>query len=439
MQPKSLDFNYSTFVRAVPGILAHRRLHILLRAWVTLLTGLGSFKEVPMPWMENNAMDLRKQFITLALNRDLTVTELSNLFNISRKTGHKWLRRFYLEGEAGLADRPRVAKHIRHKADPAAILYALHVRQKHPTWGARKVKQYAKKWAPHLELPCESTIHRYMMLQGMTAKRPRRYKPGHPGRPFTNPKKPNDIWTTDFKGHFKLLNGNYCYPLTVMDEYSRFLLDLKGLDSTGYNGSIPRFVRLFKEYGLPKAIKSDNGIPFATTGLTRLSKLSVLWIKLGIEPILIQPASPQQNGKHERMHRTLKAECTIPPSAQMSTQQKRFNSWKSEYNEERPHDALGGSTPMDMYRTSEKVMPSKLPKPEYPSHFEVRYVSRNNCIRWESKWVGICSALAEEYIGLEEVDDGTWAVYFFWKRIGFMDVKTRRIRDPYGRLTQRNV
>ncbi|MCF7824828.1 MAG: integrase core domain-containing protein [Candidatus Marinimicrobia bacterium] len=384
-------------------------------------------------------MDLRQQFISLALNRDHTVTELSNLFNISRKTGHKWLQRFYAEGASGLMDRSRAPKHIPNQIDPTAILYLLHLRQKHPKWGARKCRQHAEKWASHLDLPCESTVYRYMRLQGMTKKKPRRYKPGHPGRPFTTPKQPNDIWTTDFKGHFKLLNGKYCYPLTVMDEYSRFVLEVKGLESTGYNGSIPRFVRLFKEFGLPKAIKSDNGIPFATNGLTRLSKLSVLWIKLGIEPILIEPASPQQNGKHERMHRTLKADCTIPPSRHMNTQQKRFNSWKSEYNYERPHDALEGNTPMDLYRPSENVMPDKLPKPDYPDHFEVRYVSANNCIRWESKWVGICSALAGEHIGLEEVDNNTWAVYFFWKRIGFMDVKTRRIRDPYGRLTKRNV
>jgi len=198
-------------------------------------------------------------------------------------------------------------------------------------------------------------------------------------------------------------------------------------------------VRLFEEYGLPKAIKSDNGVPFATNGLTRLSKLSVLWIRLGINPILTEPGKPSQNGKHERMHRTLKAECTIPSSAALNAQQRRFNTWRSEYNEERPHDALQGCTPMELYRPSERSMPEKLPIPEYPDHFEVRYVSANGCIRWASKWVGICTPLCGEYLGLEEVDNDTWAVYYSWKRIGFMDVKTRRVRDTFGRLTKRNV
>lgn len=392
-----------------------------------------------MPWKESNTVDLRQQFISFALSRDHTVSELCNLFEISRKTGHKWLCRFYSGGLNGLHDKSRAAHNIRNKVDPEAITYVINQRKKHPYWGARKIRQYADKWAPQLQLPCESTLYRYMKQEGLTEKKKRRYKPGHPGKPFTDPKYPNHIWTADFKGHFKLLNGIYCYPLTVMDEYSRYLLELKGLNGTGYDGSIARFVRLFKEYGLPQAIKTDNGVPFATVGLARLSKLSVLWIKLGIEPILIEPGKPSQNGIHERMHKTLKKECTIPPSAALNAQQRRFKTWRTEYNEIRPHDSLQGCTPMELYRPSELSMPAKLPKPEYPDHFEVRYVSRNNCIRWKSQWVGMCSALAEEYIGLEEVDDNTWAVYFSWKRIGFLDVKKRRMRDAFGYLTKRNV
>ncbi len=185
---------------------------------------------------------------------------------------------------------------------------------------------------------------------------------------------------------------------------------------------------------MPKAIKSDNGIPFATTGIARLSKLSVWWIKLGINPILIQPGRPSQNGVHERMHKTLKDESTIPPSGDLKAQQRRFNIWRDEYNFERPHESLGGKYPSQVYKPSLKEYPSRVPSVDYPDHFEVRFVSANHCFRWNHKAVPIGSVLVHEYVGLEEVMDGIWAIYFSWKRLGFLDEKKTRIIDDLGRL-----
>ena len=282
-------------------------------------------------------------------------------------------------------------------------------------------------------------MNNILSREGLTRKRRRRYKPSHPGRPFTNPKEPNDIWTADFKGEFRLGNGYYCYPLTVCDEYSRQILTCKGLYGTGYDGTFKEFKRVFKEYGLPRAIKSDNGMPFATIGLARLSKLSVWWIKLGIEPILIEPSSPYQNGKHERMHRTLKEECTIPPWPNMNIQQRRFNAWRKEYNEDRPHEALEGKFPAEVYRPSARSMPRRAPKVEYPDHFEVRRVSATNAFRWHHCSVNASGSLVGEYVGLEEVLDGVWAVYFSWKRIGFMDERKKRIIDHLGRYKRNKL
>ncbi len=387
-----------------------------------------------MPWKEENIMDLKTQFVTLAIKRHHTFSDLCKLFNISRKTGYKWLNRFYLSGLPGLEDQPTTPHHKPFGVSPHIIDHIIAIKKKHPTWGARKLKQYINRHSPHLKLPTEVTIHRHLKERGLTRPMRKRRNPGHPGKPFTIPKKPNDIWTTDYKGHFKLMTGDYCYPLTVMDEYSRFMLDVKALKNTAINGAMPRFIHLFKEFGLPRAIKSDNGAPFASFGLARLTKLSVLWIRLGIKPILTEPGSPQQNGKHERMHRTLKAEATIPPSAAFNAQQRRFNNWIEEYNKDRPHDSLGGQTPMDIYRPSDRMMPDKLPDITYPDHFEVRYVSNNGAMRWDTKSVGVTTALTGHYVGLEEVEEGIWAVYYSWKRLGFLNVKKRKILDEYGKL-----
>lgn len=392
-----------------------------------------------MPWTEIRPMDSKMQFVSFALNGDLTMTELCSIFNISRKTGYKWVYRYIEHGVKGLINQSKAPKTIPHKTSEKITDFIVSYRKKHPSWGARKIIQKAQQVAPGLEMPSETTISNIIKRQGLTNKKRKRRKLGHPGRPTATAKIPNDIWTTDFKGEFKTKDGQYCYPLTIMDEYSRFLIDCQGLKSTGYKGAFAVFKRAFKEYGLPSVIKSDNGIPFATTGIARLSKLSVWWIKLGIDPILIQPASPYQNGVHERMHKTLKYESTIPPSGDLKAQQRRFNVWKKEYNFDRPHESLKGNSPSMIYKHSFKRYPSRIPKVEYPSHFEVRYVSANKCFRWNHNAVAISSTLIHEYVGLEEVMDGIWAVYFSWKRLGFLDERKMRIIDDLGRLKRCNL
>ena len=248
---------------------------------------------------------------------------------------------------------------------------------------------------------------------------------------------PNAVWTTDFKGQFRLGDGTLCYPLTIADGYSRFLLSCQALTSTRVLESRPIFIRAFQEYGLPIRIRSDNGVPFATQALGRLSTLSIWWIRLGILPDLIEPASPQQNGRHERMHRTLKRECTRPPRHSRRAQQHCFSAWRDEFNTLRPHEALEDVTPASHYTASPRPYPARLPSLEYPSHYEVRRVSTNGGIRWHKQWVNISQTLGGEYIGLVEIDDAEWDVYFGPLRLGRLHERTLQVEDALGRHYRR--
>lgn len=380
-----------------------------------------------MPWRKIDPMEEKKQFVMMAMDRVVSMTELCAVFGISRKTGYKWLERYRREGLEGLMDRVSAPKRIPHKTKKRIEEFILEIRKKHPRWGPRTITYLAEREKPKLDLPSETTIQNIIKREGLSKKKRRRRKPSHPGKPSAVSKRPNEIWTVDFKGEFKTRDGYYCYPLTIQDEFSRCVLACKGLYSTCHEDTYRVFRWIFKEYGLPDAIKSDNGIPFSSIGLGRLSRLSAWWIKLGIHPILIEPGRPDQNGKHERMHKTLKEDATIPPSGNLQAQQRRFNTWLQEFNFERPHDALKGKFPSEVYVKSKRSRPSRVPAVEYPEHFEVRRVSRNRCIRWACRPIMVGSALMDEYIGLEEVNTGIWAVYFSWKRIGFLVEKKNRI------------
>jgi putative transposase len=282
-----------------------------------------------------------------------------------------------------------------------------------------------------------STVCEILNRHGLVPRKRRRRVIGHPGKPTAEMLAPNDIWCADFKGQFKTGDGIYCYPLTVTDGYSRYLLGCQGLLSTSSVDAKPVFTRLFREYGLPTRIRSDNGVPFATTTLARLSMLSAWWVRLGILPDLIEPGKPQQNGRHERMHRTLKAETTRPPAANRQAQQRKFNRFREEFNNERPHEALDMATPASVYVPSRREMPDRLPPLEYPDRFEVRYVSDNGGIRWNKGWVNVSSTCIGEYVGLEEIDDGVWNVYFGPLKLGRLLERHMRIEDEFGRLKRR--
>ena len=390
-----------------------------------------------MPWSETTVMRIRKRFIDDLLDRRYSISELCAMYGISRKTGYKWIDRFKEDGLQGLEDRSHVARVV-HNRTPADVETALlRARLKHPTWGARKLMYEVSLKHPDLALPHKSTVCDILSRNGMVKQRVNRRAIGHPGRPVDEILGANDCWSADFKGQFKMGNGQYCYPLTVTDNYSRYLLQCQGLPGTFYEETKAVFTRVFKEYGLPRRIRTDNGVPFAASSLGRLSQLSVWWIRLGIVPELIEPGKPQQNGKHERMHKTLKNETTNPPGANAQAQQRKFNSFRREYNDDRPHESLDMTPPDKWYTPSPRPMPSKLLTPEYPDRYEVRLVSGNGGIRWHKQWVNVTSVLIGQYIGFEEIGDGIWNVHYGPVKIGRFYERLLRIEDSLGKLKRR--
>jgi transposase InsO family protein len=384
-------------------------------------------------------MDQRVQFIADYLRGTLSVTDLCALYGVSRKTGYKWIDRYLRHGPPGLEERSRRPELSPNATAPEIVEALLEVRRRHPSWGGKKLLTKVHQRHPRWDLPGRSTVCDILKRNGLVKAKPARRRIGHPGKPTTTVLGPNDLWGADFKGQFKTRDGIYCYPLTVTDQYSRYLLECQGLHTTAVADSKRVFTRVFKEYGLPRRIRTDNGVPFATQTLGRLSELSAWWIRLGVLPELIEPGCPQQNGRHERMHRTLKAEATKPPAANLQAQQRKFNTFRAEFNDERPHEALDQNTPASIYTESPRPMPDKLPQLEYPDRFEVRYVSANGGIRWNNKWVNVSSVCVGEHVGLEEIDDGIWNVYFGMFKLGRLHERCMRIEDAYGRLKRKNV
>lgn len=391
-----------------------------------------------MPWTEVTPMDSRLQFVAEARRTDEPFTALCARHGIAPKTGYKWLGRYAAEGPTGLHERSRRPHTCPTATAPAAADALCELRRRHPTWGAKKLLAVLGRRHPRLTLPAPSTAAALLKRAGLVSAPRRRRALGHPGRPTAAMDAPNAVWTADFKGEFKTRDGVYAYPLTVADGYSRYLLACRALPSTRALGARPVFERLFREHGLPARIRTDNGAPFATIALARLSALSVWWVRLGVLPDLIEPSSPQQNGRHERLHRTLKAEATRPPQADARAQQRAFDRFRREYNHERPHEALGQRPPASHYAPSPRPYPARLPPLEYPAHWEVRRVSRNGGVRWGVEWVNVSHVLAEEYVAFEEVAAGLWQVYFGPLRIGRFHERLLRIVDQHAGTTSRN-
>ncbi len=376
-----------------------------------------------MPWLETEPVNERKRFVLEAQGDLFSHSEICRRYGISRKTGYKWLDRYEREGPDGLTDRSHRPHSCPHATDPEVLEAAFELRRHRPRWGADKIRARLIALNPGWSVPAPQILHKHLRRQGLVKKRRKSRRRPHPGPPTAPFDAPNSIWSADFKGEFKTLDGVYCYPLTVQDGFSRYLLACQGLAGPTSAGSKPVFIRVFREYGLPERIRTDNGTPFASMALGRLSRLSIWWIKLGILPDLIEPASPHQNGRHERMHRDLKAETTRPPAGHRSAQQRRFNTFRSDFNEIRPHEALGQKPPASVYRPSTRPFPQKLAAPEYPAHFEVRKVSTNGGIRWHSEWINVSHLLGGEYIGLEEVAEDVWSVCFGPVSLGWLHVR----------------
>lgn len=390
-----------------------------------------------MPWSQTSPMDQKTQFIADYLRRSLSFVELCEMYGISRKTGYKWVSRYLTNGPAALEDQSRRPRSSPTQTPEYIVAALIEARQRHPSWGAKKILTLVHKKHPWWPLPHRSTVCDIFKRRGLVPKKRNRRRIGHPGKPTSLITAPNNLWAADFKGEFKTRDGLYCYPLTITDGYSRFLLACQGLHSTAVDHAKPVFTRVFKQFGLPQRIRTDNGVPFATNTLARLSRLSAWWVRLGVIPELIEPGKPQQNGRHERMHKTLKAEATRPPAATLRAQQRKFNTFRDEFNYERPHEALDQQTPASQYQPSTREMPNRLPPLEYPNRFELRYVSANGGIRWRSDWVNVSIVCAGEYVGLEEIDDGVWNVYFGPLKLGRFLERYMRIEDAYGRLNRR--
>lgn len=381
-----------------------------------------------MPWQERESVDLREQFIGAYHTQAYTMTELCARYGVSRKTGYKWRDRYAAAGRAGLADQSRAPHTCPHRIAPNVADLICAARRAHPTWGPAKVLDWLRPRYTTVAWPAISTAGDLLLRAGLVATRRRRTVHPHPGMVPVPTAAPNDLWTADFKGHFRTGDGIYCYPLTIADLHSRYLLACQSLHSTEGQGVQQVFARAFAAYGVPRAIRTDNGVPFATIGLHGLSQLNVWWMRLGIQHQRILPAHPQQNGAHERMHKTLKAEAIRPPRATLAAQQRAFNTFTHEYNEERPHAALGGATPASRYQPSPRAYTGVLPPLEYPGHFVVKRVTTAGTFWFKDRLLFISKALQHHQIGLDETSDGIWSIYLNTVVLGRLDERSHRIR-----------
>jgi transposase InsO family protein len=372
-------------------------------------------------------MDERVRFIADQLTGLWTMTELCERYEVSRKTGYKWLDRYRSEGASGLMERSRAAK-VHGRATPQNIVDAIvGLRRERPTWGPRKIVSKLEARQADVEWPSASTAGEILKRAGLVCgHRVRRRAPPRLGQ-LTEPQHANHVWGLDHKGWIRLGDGSRLEPFTVTDGFSRYLIRLAATGSTQYAECKPPLERAFCEYELPEVIRSDNGSPFASTGTTGLTALSVWWIKLGIRHERIDPGHPQQNGRHERFHFTL-LEAMRPPSPNRAAQARRFATFVRDYNEERPHESLGQRPPASVYRPSPRAMPKRLPEPDYLTEAAVRQVRSNGEIKWQGEFVHICSALVGEAVAIEETKDGQWQVRFFNVPIGVIDQKTRKLR-----------
>jgi putative transposase len=365
-----------------------------------------------MPWLETDVIKERTRFVLDFESELFSMTELCERYGISRQSGHQLWRRYQAQGLEGLRDRPRGAKSCPHKTPREVEQALVSLRRKYPSWGPVTLLQWLERERPELTLPVPSTAGEILKRHELIAPRKRRARHRHPGRPYVEMHAPNDVWTADFKGEFLTGDHRYCYPLTIADGRSRYLLGCHGQRATAHAGARTSFTAVFRQYGLPLQILTDNGAPFASRAIGGLSRLSAWWIKLGIHPVRIEPGHPQQNGRHERMHRTLKAETTRPPAANLAAQQRRFERFRRCYNEERPHRALAGAVPAALYRPSVRAYPQREPEITYPGHFKILRVCANGCLSWRRGFVFVSQVLVGEPLGLEAIDDGIWSVHF---------------------------
>ena len=379
-----------------------------------------------MAWREASVMDHRVRFIGDYVSGDFTMTCLCDRYGISRKTGYKWVGRYASEGVAGLVDRSH-APVCHGRSTAAAIVEAiLQEKEAHPSWGPRKLVARLSAVRPDVDWPVASTAGEILKRAGLVSGRRLRMRAPPSLGALTVPTRPNHVWAADHKGWVRLRDGRRCEPLTVTDGFSRFLVSVSATGSTACEEAKPVFERAFREFGLPEVIRSDNGVPFASAGISGLTTLSVWWLKLGIAHERIAPGQPQQNGRHERFHRTL-LEAMHPLSADRAEQERRFRAFATVYNEDRPHEALGQTPPAQHYRPSPRSLPNQLAEPEYADEAAVRSVRSNGTIKWRGTFLFVSEALIGERVAVVETERGDWQVNFFDYPLGVIDPRQNRL------------
>lgn len=391
-----------------------------------------------MPWKATCPMQERMKFVVYYLEDEYSMSALCREFNISRKTGYKIMRRYFEYGIDGLRDQSRARHHHPNAVSESIIEAIVSARVSHPSWGPKKLRAWLRRHNGSVIWPSVSTMGEIVRRHGLTVARRRSRKTRVYDQPFVGCEHPNAVWSADFKGWFRTGDGTRCDPLTITDNYSRYLLRCQAIrPTTGYQSVKPVFEAAFREYGLPIAIRTDNGSPFATTTVASLSRLSIWWLKLGIVPERIEPGKPAQNGRHERMHRTLKQETASPPKRTWPAQQQAFIDFLYEYNHDRPHESINMQTPSDLYVPSSREYPLILPEITYPDDMAIRWVKSQGDISWKSRHIYLSETLAGELVGLRQITDRLWDIYFGPVRLAQLDsFEKRLIHLP--RKTKRN-
>jgi transposase InsO family protein len=392
-----------------------------------------------MAWKETVVVEERMKFVMACRAEEESMAALCREFGVSRDTGYKWLARYETHGVAGLVDRSRAPRSHPNAVDEATRGLILAARAAHPTWGPRKLRVLlGRTHRRRVSWPAASTIGELLRREGLSVPRKRRRRVERDTRCHDAALWPNDLWCIDFKGWFLTGDGLRCDPLTVTDQASRCLLRCRAMRGTGVDAVRPVLEAAFRELGLPRAIRSDNGAPFASRALAGLSPLSVWWIRLGIDHRRIDPGHPEQNGAHERMHRTLKGEAASPPARDARRQQERFDAFRAEFNDERPHEALGMETPSSRYEPSDRPYPARLPELEYAratarDGWEVRRVQQRGEFHWKNRRVFLSEVLAGEPVGLEPLDDRYWRAHFGPVDLGVFDSHRVKMLGPAAR------
>jgi putative transposase len=385
-----------------------------------------------MPWEQPTVTDKKIEFVFAyeeAVRRsEGTMSSVCKQFGISRKTGYAIIAAYRSEGWSALEERSRAPRSGRHWAEPETIQRVLDTRIEFPEWGAKKIVAYLRDVDPAIDWPVPSVAHDWMRRAGMIAPRFRSRRYPHPGPPpAVAITRPNQQWSVDFKGEFRTRDRNYCYPLTVLDSYSRFLIGCDALRSTSFELAWPVFERLFREYGLPDSILSDNGTPFSSRSVRRLSTLAVRLLRLGVAPVLIEPGRPYQNGRHERMHGDLKVQACNDPAESAVEQQLEFDAFRHKHNVVRPHESLGQKPPARCYSRSPRVYPPRLPEISYPNGMVVRRVRSNGQIKWKTDMFFVSEVLIGEPVAFERVGNSTWILRYATLEIGYYSERDNKL------------